>query len=1293
MKKTIRLLALLLTLVMIAGLVPVFVVSAEDSGEKGITLEKDTFKAGEDIIVSAVGEGKDWVGLYAADEPVDGSVQSVYWYYTAEHSSINIKEATKNAGRDALYDIPAGSYKFVLYANDSYEVLATKEFTVVSATAFEDTASFELAGGQSAPFAPHGAGQSFAFRYNIGADRRLKAVKSLSMATYSAPCQQVTHAVYQWKGSYAASVAGTPLFSVVVKDHPDNGPVNVEIPDTLNLTGDLLFVTTCDAADAGITYWQGAEVKTEGVTFFDNGNECPAFCISMETAKALPDVDLSPKYVLDFSKYSADVATDFGFQNATALEYDAVTNSGYVTFKSTGGDPYVWIMGKKDLFDLSTKSLGYMVVKYRTNHTGEMEFFVQRADGVNPGQEGSFTNTHLEGDGYWHTAIADASNVWGNVDTKLTIFRVDPLANNDPTNREIDIAYIAFFSNREAAEAFAAGESKTMAVKGELNYEDPAVLCIGGQYYTSEKLLYLTDAGEGKFTDAAGNTYTLKGGRVLNEKGVDTGYVVPAVLDDGRVVGIGHLIPLTYQDPLDGAVEIDGKKYVYEQKIAVTDAFVPIDPADNSAPSEQYAGMTNAGASPDTFFINDAVVQDGSAHAYIANNLGGVIRDTERKYNSVSFRGWAFTDNADSAITDYGYALNTGAIVWNAAWIQAAEGGLGDAVGGHPNVTRYKIDVDMTALEDGWYNVYLFVRDASGAEYRLGAWGDFKIVKGGELKMDHYVGADGNNYPLDSLILTEGEQRFVLVGAKDVTNGLTTGKLDYNTVVDSWELDMGANTGTANNNNGDTFNNEGSVWGAAGYTVPGKQMYNLWGANGYVKFDSLPFAQYNTVEIVIGSDPSCDAFQVGFITDVAHPFGSTQNKDNPDMTANLVSALCPAGSEGKPNLSGRGEGQGWNSVERLVRLDISKIDYAGVVALACGSVAPHTMVFAKVTFINYAEETVKGKYVYDTELSYVEAPAIPVNPAEVQPVYVLDGEGLNVGSDAMRTEPATYDYEKGCIRYTANGNDPNAGSAQIPAGTTVAPFMVIKYRTEVSCVGELFTGVGAGATGGSNVPFPGSYNSDGQWHYMIVDLRKSGDYDANTNVINHFRNDFVQGEGEWLEVEYYAFFDSYEKAEYYAANNMHVLPQPVKEHTATFVGEDGKVIKVLTFKEGATKLVGVPLPPAKEGYTAAWEEYTLGTEDITIKVKYTKKEVPTETETETETETATETATATATETAGESATKPMTEAPTATFTETIATATIGGGKEGCKSVVAVSGVVVLLAAAGAAVVLKKKEN
>ncbi len=1291
MKKTIRLLALLLTLVMIAGLVPVFVVSAEDSGEKSITLEKDTFEYGEDVIVTAVGEGKDWIGLYTASDPSDGSVTSIYWYYPAENPSVNIKETKSNSDRSDLFDLPVGEYRLVLFANDSYDVIATKEFSVVAAPETDDPTDVVLAEGQGSPFAGHKAGESFAVRYNVGDDRRLTAVKSHSLATYTAACQQLTHAVYQWNTDYSTTVAGKPLYTWIEKDHQDNAPLNVEIPDDLSLTGDLLFVTTVNQADNGITYWKAQNVVSDSATFFDNGTECDAFCISFVTRKALPDT--KPKFVIDFSQYVEDAKTTFDFQNPNTLEWDNLLNSGYITFKATGGDPYTWIMGQKGLFDISTNKLGFMVVKYRTNHTGHMEFFVQRADGVQPGQDGSYACTDITGDGFWHTAIVDASGSWGKADTKLTIFRFDPLAAGDPTGCEIDVSYIAFFATREAAEAYAAAETVSKETKGELTYEDPAVLCLNGNYYTALNLLYLTDAGEGKYTGSDGKTYTLKGARVLNEKGIDTGYVVPGVLDDGRIVGVDQLIPLTYQDPLAGAVEIDGRKYIYDKKVAVTAAYKANDPEDTSVVSDK-AGLSGAGMSPDTFFINEQTVQDGSAHDYIRNVLGGVIRDTGRNYSSVSFRGWAYTANDSSSITEYGYSLNNGEIIWNAAWVVAPEGGLDVAVGGHANVTRYKIDVDMASLEDGWYNVYLFVRDTSGAEFRLATWGDFKIVKGGSLEQTGYADADGNSYPMDSVILTEGEQKYVLVGAKDVTDGLTTGELDYDTVVDSWELDMATNVGTVNNNSASICDNEGSLFNDAGYTVPGKQMYNLWGANGSVVFESLPFAQYNTVEIIIGSDPTCDAFQVGFVTDAAEPFGKNQDKNNPNMTANLVSALCPAGSEGKPNLSGRGTGAGWNSVERLVRLDISNINYAGPVSLACGSVAPHTMIFAKVTFINYAEKVVHGKYVWDTTLNYVATPVAPLNPAEAVPVYVLDGEGLNPGADAMRTEASTYDYDKGCIRYTATGGDPNAGSAQIPAGTVVAPFMVVKYRTEVSCTGEVFVGVGAGATGGSNVPFGGDgYIYDGEWHYLIVDLRVSSDYNAETNVINHFRNDYVQGSGEWVEIEYYAFFDSYEKAEYYAENNLHVLPQPVKTFTATFVGEDGKVIKVINFKEGATKLVGVPVPPAKDGYTAAWEEYTLGSEDITIKVVYTKKDVTPETTAPVETETK-------KTETETE---KPVvtTEAPVTTdepatsgdATGANATTTAAAEDKGCKSVVAASGAIVLLAAAGAAVVLKKKKE
>ncbi len=1288
MKKAIRLLALLLTLVMIAGMVPAFAVSAEDeAATKGIALEKDSFTVGEDIIVNAVGEGKDWVGLYLASDAEDGSIASIYWYYPAEKASVNIKDTDLN--REDLKDIPAGDYKLLMFANDGYEIIAKKEFSVVSATAFEDVNEIVLAEGQGSPFGGHQAGESFAVRYNIGADSRLAGFKSHSLATYSAACHQINYSVYQWDTDYDTTVKGAVLFSYDEMDHADCSSVSIAIPDSLNLTGDLLIVTTCVEAVSGITYWQANEEKADGATYFDNGAQCEAFTFTFVTAKALPDTTTDPYFVLDFGTYEEDADAVFGFQNANGVEWNNTLNSGYVTFKATNGDPYTWITGSKvnDLLKISTRKLAYMVVKYRTDYSGQMEFFVQRADGVNPGQDGSYANTNLTGDRMWHTAIVDASNSWGKADTKLTIFRIDPLAGSSPADHQVDVSYIAFFSNLEAAEAYAAAETKTKAVSGELSYDDEAVLSIGGAFYTSDKILKLTDAGDGKYTDADGNEYTVEGFRVLNAKGIDTGYIVPA-LDDGRILGVGNLIPLTYQDPADGAVEVDGKKYIYDQKIAVSAVYNSIDPEDRSVISP-YADKSGTNLSPDTFFINNKVMQDGAAHDYIANKLGGVIRDTKREYSTVSFRGWAFTPNGDSAIVAYGYSLNDGEIIWNEGWINAPEAGLAAAAGG-PNTTRYKIDVDMASLDDGVYNLYLYVKDGVDT-YRMSTWGNIKIVKGGEFVLDHYADANGNSYALDSVILTEGDQKYVLTNAKDVTNGLSTGELDYNTVINSYELDLGTNVGTVNNNTADQFNNEGSVWPAAGYTVPGTQLYLLWGANGSVVFNSLPFADYNTVEIVIGSDPGADAFQVGFVTDASQPFGTNQDASNPNMTANLVSALCPAGSEGEPNLSGRGEGAGWNGVERLVRLDISDIDYAGAVSLACGSVAPHTLVFAKVTFINYAEKTVMGKYVYDTELSYVGAPAIPVNPAEVVPVYILDGEGLNVGSDSMRTEDATYDYEKGCVRYTATEGDPNAGSQQIPSGTTIAPFMVLKYRTEVSCHGELFVGTGAGATGGSNVQFPSDYIADGEWHCMIVDLRGSGDYDATTNVINHFRNDYVGGAGQWIEVEYYAFFDSYDKAEYYAEHDMHVLPVEIKTHTATFVKEDGKAIKVLTFKEGDTKLVGVPNPPAKDGYTAAWEEYTLGTEDITIKVVYTAKQTETETATD-----APETATD-APETVTD-APETVTDAPeTATDApETVATTaeeTTGAEKSGCKSVVAASGVIALLAVAGAAVVLKKKEN
>ena len=58
------------------------------------------------------------------------------------------------------------------------------------------------------------------------------------------------------------------------------------------------------------------------------------------------------------------------------------------------------------------------------------------------------------------------------------------------------------------------------------------------------------------------------------------------------------------------------------------------------------------------------------------------------------------------------------------------------------------------------------------------------------------------------------------------------------------------------------------------------------------------------------------------------------------------------------------------------------------------------------------------------------------------------------------------------------------------------------------------------------------------------------------------------------------------------------------EYTATFVDENGEVLKEVTFTVESGKL-DEPEVPAKEGYDGAWEEYEIGAGNITIKPVYT----------------------------------------------------------------------------------------
>lgn len=107
--------------------------------ESVLTLDKSEYFEGEDILVTATGSGKDWVGLYLRGDTYDpnqGGVTSILWYYVADEGNVsgqtkNIRDAErKNANREDYYDIPAGAYTMALFANDGYTVLASVDFDV-----------------------------------------------------------------------------------------------------------------------------------------------------------------------------------------------------------------------------------------------------------------------------------------------------------------------------------------------------------------------------------------------------------------------------------------------------------------------------------------------------------------------------------------------------------------------------------------------------------------------------------------------------------------------------------------------------------------------------------------------------------------------------------------------------------------------------------------------------------------------------------------------------------------------------------------------------------------------------------------------------------------------------------------------------------------------------------------------------------------------------------------------------------------------------------------------------------
>lgn len=99
--------------------------------ENELSTNKEVYKVGEDILVTAYGKKNYRVGIYLKDDVVnpnsDNGVASIYWYYVIDsnHTSggtYNIKEQTGQSGaylRPELVDLPKGEYKIVLFDDSS----------------------------------------------------------------------------------------------------------------------------------------------------------------------------------------------------------------------------------------------------------------------------------------------------------------------------------------------------------------------------------------------------------------------------------------------------------------------------------------------------------------------------------------------------------------------------------------------------------------------------------------------------------------------------------------------------------------------------------------------------------------------------------------------------------------------------------------------------------------------------------------------------------------------------------------------------------------------------------------------------------------------------------------------------------------------------------------------------------------------------------------------------------------------------------------------------------------------
>ena len=159
--------------------------------------------------------------------------------------------------------------------------------------------------------------------------------------------------------------------------------------------------------------------------------------------------------------------------------------------------------------------------------------------------------------------------------------------------------------------------------------------------------------------------------------------------------------------------------------------------------------------SSDTYKENGVIMKDGNANAWLADNRADGITGVD----NISFRGWVFLgDGITTEIVDFGYGFKQlEGIIWGSAPI--VDENIFAPLEGRTATRRYDITIDLTGLETGEYDVYLYVKDAEGNVYCLDMWGEVWVNHVNSFETNSYeaTAQDDVDYGVAENPLTESE--------------------------------------------------------------------------------------------------------------------------------------------------------------------------------------------------------------------------------------------------------------------------------------------------------------------------------------------------------------------------------------------------------------------------------------------------------------------------------------------------------------------------------------------------------